>query len=52
MDIAIRIPKAERSNFQTEVRRIEVGLWIYNCRKLEVGLKLLEVGIWASEVGS
>ena len=52
MDIEIQIPQAGCSNFQTEVRRIEVGLWIYNCRKLEVGLKLLEVGIRASEVGS
>ena len=52
MDIEIQIPQAGCSNFQTEVRSIEVGIWIYNCRKLEVGFKLLDVAIWAPEDGS
>ena len=53
MDIEIQIPQAGCSNFQTEARRIEVGLWIYNCRKLEVGFgrPKLEVEIQLPGVG-
>ena len=52
MEIEIQIPQAGCSKLQTEVRRMVVGLWIPNYRKLKVGFKLVEVGNRETEVRS